>query len=89
MKKFNWSISFKEIPLIDESFAKTLYTLLDDEGNTKAKYYLSFITPYIETILVPSSFEPIPKKQNTDISFNTMVTRVQKEIFLDTHIGEK
>lgn len=80
---------FKEIPLIDESFAKTLYTLLDDEGNTKAKYYLSFITPYIETILVPSSFEPIPKKQNTDISFNTMVTRVQKEIFLDTHIGEK
>lgn len=80
---------FKEIPLIDESFAKTLYTLLDDEGNTKAKYHLSFITPYIETILVPSSFEPIPKKQNTDISFNTMVTRVQKEIFLDTHIGEK
>ena len=80
---------FKEIPLIDESFAKTLYILLDDEGNTKAKYHLSFITPYIETILVPSSFEPIPKKQNTDISFNTMVTRVQKEIFLDTHIGEK
>lgn len=80
---------FKEIPLIDESFAKTLYTLLDDEGNTKAKYHLSFITPYIETILVPSSFEPIPKKQNTDISLNTMVTRVQKEIFLDTHIGEK
>lgn len=80
---------FKEIPLIDKSFAKTLYTLLDDEGNTKAKYHLSFITPYIETILVPSSFEPIPKKQNTDISFNTMVTRVQKEIFLDTHIGEK
>lgn len=80
---------FKEIPLIDESFAKTLYTLLDDEGNTKAKYHLSFITPYIETILVPSSFEPIPKKQNTDISFNTMVTRVQKEIFLDMHIGEK
>lgn len=80
---------FKEIPLIDESFAKTLYTLLDDEGNTKAKYHLSFITPYIETILVPSSFEPIPKKHNTDISFNTMVTRVQKEIFLDTHIGEK
>lgn len=80
---------FKEIPLIDESFAKTLYTLLDNEGNTKAKYHLSFITPYIETILVPSSFEPIPKKQNTDISFNTMVTRVQKEIFLDTHIGKK
>lgn len=80
---------FKEIPLIDESFAKALYTLLDDEGNTKAKYHLSFITPYIETILVPSSFEPMPKKQNTDISFNTMVTRVQKEIFLDTHIGEK
>lgn len=80
---------FKEIPLIDESFVKTLYTLLNDEGNTKAKYHLSFITPYIETILVPSSFEPIPKKQNTDISFNAMVTRVQKEIFLDMHIGEK
>lgn len=80
---------FEEIPLIEESFAKTLYTLLDDEGNTKAKYHLSFITPYIETILVPSSFEPIPKKQNTDISFNTMVTRVQKEIFFDYHIGEK
>lgn len=80
---------FKEIPLIDESFAKTLYTLLDDEGNIKAKYNLSFITPYIENILVQSSFEPIPKKQNTDVSFNTMVTRTQKEIFLDRHIGEK
>lgn len=83
------SYLFNEIPLIDESFSKTLYTLLEDEGNFKAKYNLAFITPYIETILVPSSFNPIPKKQNTDISFNTMVTRAQKEIFLDTHIGEK
>lgn len=80
---------FKEIPLIEESFAKTLYTILEDVDNNPAKYNLSFITPSIEALLVPTSFEPLPKKQNTDISFNTMVTRVQKGIFLDSHVGEK
>lgn len=80
---------FEEIPLIEESFAKTLYTILEDENNTKAKYNLSFITPLLESILIPTSFEPIPKKQNTDICLNTLVSRPQKEIFFDYHIGEK
>lgn len=80
---------FEEIPLIEESFAKTLYTILEDENNTKAKYNLSFITPLLESILIPTSFEPIPKKQNTDIYLNTLVSRPQKEIFFDYHIGEK
>lgn len=80
---------FEEIPLIEESFAKTLYTILEDENNTKAKYNLSFITPLLESILIPTSFEPIPKKQNTDIYLNNLVSRPQKEIFFDYHIGEK
>lgn len=80
---------FEEIPLIEESFAKTLYTILEDENNTKAKYNLSFITPLLESILIPTSYEPIPKKQNTDICLNTLVSRPQKEIFFDYHIGEK
>lgn len=80
---------FEEIPLIEESFAKTLYTILEDENNTKAKYNLSFITPLLESILIPTSFEPIPKKQNTDIYLNTLVSRPQKEIFFDYYIGEK
>ena len=80
---------FEEIPIIEESFAKTLYTILEDENNTKAKYNLSFITPLLESILIPTSFEPIPKKQNTDIYLNTLVSRPQKEIFFDYHIGEK
>ena len=80
---------FEEIPIIEESFAKTLYTILEDENNTKAKYNLSFITPLLESILIPTSFEPIPKKQNKDIYLNNLVSRPQKEIFFDYHIGEK
>lgn len=80
---------FREVPLINESFDKTLYTLLDEDGNHKAKMNLCFISPAIERILIPSKFEPFPKKLSEDISLNTMVSRIQKEIFMDSHIGEK